>query len=219
MDQKLIVDLVEALKWPAFVLLVLFMFRKLIIQVVSERYLKFKMGDLEFILGQFLKKAKKTVSSSSENSPSVNNSSNNQIFYKNMEVNFPELVSKKDNMSISDTLVIAHDDPIKAINNIAENFRDDLYELINFYGKLTNLSYEGDTIHCLNVLKKNRVITEQTYAAALSFYNFFMMIDLESDSINRDFIESKVREYQVLSVDILTNIKNEMALKLKDLES
>lgn len=214
-----IIDILIAYKWPFLIVFLVVMFKDLIRQVIPERDFKFKVGEVELTLGQLLKSGTKSITSSSEHSPAVNKSANNEIFYKNIEVNLPELVSKKDNQSISDTLVIAYDDPVKAIKNIAERFNDDLYRLIDFYGGLTNLSYEGDTIHCLYLLKKNGVITEQTHAAALSFYNFFMMIDLESDSVKRDFLESKVRDYHTLSVDILTNIRYEMALKLKDLES
>ncbi|WP_142392980.1 hypothetical protein [Bacillus sp. NMCN6] len=134
-------------------------------------------------------------------------------------MNLPELTLSKGNQSLSDTLVIVHDDPVKAIKHISENFREDLYRLIEFYGETTGLSYVGDTIHSLDVLKKNDVITEQTHAGALSIYTSFMMIDLESDSLKKEFIEGKVIDLQNHSVEILTNIRKEMALKLKDLES
>ncbi|MEK4020385.1 hypothetical protein MHB38_06055 [Bacillus sp. FSL K6-3176] len=217
----MIAEVLIAYKWPITIIVLSCIFRELVMKVVPERdvNLKYNNGSLELSLNQIQEKAQKYVEKSIDHSLALDDSKQNQILYKNFEVELPELVSKKDNQSISDILTIAHNNPIGAINKISENFREDLYKLIDFYGDLTNLSYEGDTVHCLNVLRNNGVITKQTHSAALSFYNLFIMIDLQSDFITKDFIESKVRDYKILSVEILTNIKNEMAQKLKDLES
>ncbi|MGU9500983.1 hypothetical protein [Bacillus paralicheniformis] len=201
--------------WPLGIVIIALIFKKGIFNIMENRKVQVSagggngvniaIGDLIETTKENLKDAHKKVVKDEKN-----------------VIDIPEITMSKEYKELESMMIEALLDPAKSIKNTWEIFHLNLRKIVDFLLENTDLSFEGDSLHVMDVLYENNKVSKATANAIKGLFEIFQLAEDKSTKKDIDKVEfaNKARDYYKLCVDALEQLRSELSKTLKnDLQS
>ncbi|MED0688679.1 hypothetical protein [Bacillus licheniformis] len=200
--------------WPLAIVIVAFAFRKGILDILKNRKFTLSGGGGSFSL---------TVGAKIETAKDNLNEAPIRGYMENKNlIDIPGITMSKDYKELEFMMMDPLPDPTKSITNTWNLFATDFGKIVDFISEKTDLSFEGDSLHVMDVLYENKKVSKPTVNAIKALFEIFQLAEDKSTNKDIDKVEfaNKVRDYYKLCVDALERMRSELSETLvKDLQS
>ncbi|MDU0154452.1 hypothetical protein [Bacillus cabrialesii] len=217
LNSKLITSAITS--WPLAIVIIAFAFRKGILDLLKEREITVSGGGGNGLLVSIGKRLE-TVAVSLKDAPKNNAKAIQAV------IDIPVKTMINDQLMLDAVYQKALIDPPQAISDIWSDFSRGLTNITTFVGNNTDLKFEGDTFHVLDVLQENEKISKQAADAIKELFKISQSV--ESDSLKakkigkdkRTKFAIEARDYYRLCAESLEQLRTELSKTLaEDLQS
>ncbi|WP_416720519.1 hypothetical protein [Bacillus subtilis] len=203
--------------WPLAIVIIAFALRKAIIDILSKRKIQLEAGggngvkiDIGEVMDEKLENVKETTAKNVSDAKQVNDNKN--------VINLPELTMTMNKLEIEKVFIDALSDPDKSISDTWDLFSTNLSKIIAFVSENTTLTFEGDTLHVMDVLYENNKISKITAKNVTDLFDIFRLADIKGALAHMDKVEfaRKAKDYYVGCVETLERLRSELSDSLAE---
>lgn len=201
--------------WPLAAVIIALSFKKGLLDVLRNRKVQVEAGGgngLKVVVDELLETTKGNLKGASEKL-----GNDDKVI-----TNLPVITMSKDRKQLKIVTREASANPEKSINDTWDRFSSELRKIISFVNQNTDLSFEGDDLHVMDVLHENSKITLDTANAVKGLFGIFQLAEIKNVEVDVDKKEfaKKAKEYYIVCVDVLEQLRSELSESLaEDLQS
>ncbi|MDP8527894.1 hypothetical protein [Bacillus subtilis] len=204
--------------WPLAAVIIALSFKKGILDTLKNRKVQVEAGGgngLKVVVDELIETTKENLKGTAKKLGEGNKTA----------VKLPKLTMVKSQWILYDVYQASLNNPAKAIKDTWVMFFSDLDKIISYVNENTELSFEGDVLHVMDVLHEHGKISKSTVNAVKGLFDIFQFAEIKSVEKNiseSEFAEfaNKSKDYYLLCVDALKQLHSELSNSLaEDLQS